>query len=132
MTSQIDAIRTAILEGAPGEDLANLPLPEATRAAVVLAEEKTMFEGIASEDKDFFDHGGVSLTGLLRGIFRTYVKRDRTVGGSTVVNNGICLRLAREGETHPFRVCFPKAAAAHHIGEQEGDDRHGCKSIAAT
>ena len=52
MTSQIDAIRTAILEGAPGEDLANLPLPEATRAAVVLAEEQTMFEGIASEDKD--------------------------------------------------------------------------------
>ena len=52
MTSQIDAIRTAILEGAPGEDLANLPLPEATRAAVVLAEEQAMFEGVASEDKD--------------------------------------------------------------------------------
>jgi crotonyl-CoA reductase len=52
MTSQIDAIRTAILEGAPAEDLANLPLPEATRAAVVLAEEQTMFEGVASEDKD--------------------------------------------------------------------------------
>ena len=52
MTSQIDAIRTAILEGAPAEDLANLPLPEATRAAVVLAEEQSMFEGVASEDKD--------------------------------------------------------------------------------
>ena len=52
MTSQIDAIRTAILEGAPAEDLANLPLPEATRAAVVLAEEQAMFEGVASEDKD--------------------------------------------------------------------------------
>ena len=52
MTSQIDAIRTAILEGAPADDLANLPLPEATRAAVVLAEEQAMFEGVASEDKD--------------------------------------------------------------------------------
>ena len=52
MTSQIDAIRTAILEGAPADDLAALPLPESTRAAVVLAEEQAMFEGIASEDKD--------------------------------------------------------------------------------
>ncbi|MFM7059566.1 MAG: crotonyl-CoA carboxylase/reductase [Actinomycetes bacterium] len=52
MTSQIDAIRTAILEGAPADDLAALPLPESTRAAVVLAEEEAMFEGVASEDKD--------------------------------------------------------------------------------
>ncbi|MGQ3178653.1 MAG: GMC family oxidoreductase N-terminal domain-containing protein, partial [Blastomonas fulva] len=29
------------------------------------------------------------------------VFQGRTVGGSTVVNNGICLRLEREGETHP-------------------------------
>ena len=39
---------------------------------------------IASEDKDFFDHGGVSFTGLFRGIYRTYLRRDRTVGGSTL------------------------------------------------
>ncbi|MBS2021042.1 MAG: PBP1A family penicillin-binding protein [Deltaproteobacteria bacterium] len=39
---------------------------------------------IASEDAGFFDHGGVSYTGLLRGFFRTYLKRDRTVGGSTI------------------------------------------------
>ncbi|MGB7370583.1 GMC family oxidoreductase N-terminal domain-containing protein [Erythrobacter sp.] len=29
------------------------------------------------------------------------VFQGRTVGGSTVINNGICLRLEREGETHP-------------------------------
>lgn len=29
------------------------------------------------------------------------VFQGRTVGGSTVINNGICLRLQREGETHP-------------------------------
>jgi choline dehydrogenase-like flavoprotein len=29
------------------------------------------------------------------------VFQGRTVGGSTVLNNGICLRLEREGETHP-------------------------------
>ena len=52
MTSQIDAIRTAILEGAPAEDIANLPIPESTRAAVILAEEQEMFAGMASEDKD--------------------------------------------------------------------------------
>ena len=33
---------------------------------------------IASEDKDFFDHGGVSFSGLLRGIYKTYVRRNRT------------------------------------------------------
>ncbi|MBA4768115.1 MAG: GMC family oxidoreductase, partial [Porphyrobacter sp.] len=29
------------------------------------------------------------------------VFQGRTVGGSTVINNGICLRLEAEGETHP-------------------------------
>jgi penicillin-binding protein 1A len=39
---------------------------------------------VASEDKDFFEHGGVSLTGMLRGIYSTYVRHNRTVGGSTL------------------------------------------------
>src|SRR5205085_8234376 len=40
---------------------------------------------IASEDKDFFDHPGVSFTGLARALFRTYVLRSRRVeGGSTI------------------------------------------------
>ena len=40
---------------------------------------------VASEDKDFFDHGGVSATGLLRALFRTYVMRSKRVeGGSTL------------------------------------------------
>src|SRR5438105_9311549 len=39
---------------------------------------------IASEDKDFFEHGGVSFTGLMRGIYQTYVRHSRTVGGSTL------------------------------------------------
>jgi penicillin-binding protein 1A len=39
---------------------------------------------VASEDKDFFAHGGVSLTGLLRGIWSTYVRHRRIVGGSTL------------------------------------------------
>ena len=34
---------------------------------------------IASEDKDFFEHGGVSFTGLMRGIYQTYVRHTRTV-----------------------------------------------------
>jgi crotonyl-CoA reductase len=52
MSTEIDAIRTAILEGAPAEDLAALPLPEAFRAAVVRADEQTMFDGMPSEEKD--------------------------------------------------------------------------------
>lgn len=39
---------------------------------------------IASEDKDFFEHGGVSFTGLLRGLYSTYLKHNRIVGGSTL------------------------------------------------
>src|SRR4051812_1384736 len=50
--SEIDAIRTAILEDAPGEAIGALPLPEAVRGALVKAGEVDMFEGIASEDKD--------------------------------------------------------------------------------
>jgi crotonyl-CoA reductase len=48
----IDAIRTAILESAPAEELAALAIPESTRAAYVLADEQDMFEGIDSADKD--------------------------------------------------------------------------------
>ncbi|HZR11406.1 MAG TPA: PBP1A family penicillin-binding protein [Myxococcales bacterium] len=39
---------------------------------------------IASEDKDFFEHGGVSFTGLVRALFQTYILHHRVVGGSTL------------------------------------------------
>lgn len=45
-------ILEAIQSGASGEELANLPLPESTRAAHVLRSEQEMWEGVASEDKD--------------------------------------------------------------------------------
>jgi crotonyl-CoA reductase len=45
-------IRDAILQGAPGEELASLPLPEQYRAAFVRREDTGMFEGIESADKD--------------------------------------------------------------------------------
>jgi crotonyl-CoA reductase len=48
----MDAIRQAILSGAPADDLAALPVPESFRAAYVLREESGMFAGLASEDKD--------------------------------------------------------------------------------
>jgi len=50
--SEIDAIRSAILDGAPGDEIGALALPEAFRAAVVRADEQEMFEGLASEEKD--------------------------------------------------------------------------------
>jgi crotonyl-CoA reductase len=52
VTTQIDAIRDAILAGADGEALAALPLPEAVRGALVKADEQEMFAGIESADKD--------------------------------------------------------------------------------
>ena len=50
--SEIDAIRSAILEGAPGDELGALALPESFRGAVVRADEQEMFAGVASADKD--------------------------------------------------------------------------------
>ncbi|NBV73754.1 MAG: crotonyl-CoA carboxylase/reductase [Actinobacteria bacterium] len=46
------AIRDAVLAGAPGEELAHLPIPESYRASFVRRDEVDMFEGVASEDKD--------------------------------------------------------------------------------
>ena len=48
--AEIGAIRDAILAGAPGDELAALPLPGSYRGAVVRADEQEMFAGVASED----------------------------------------------------------------------------------
>ncbi|HEX4493711.1 MAG TPA: crotonyl-CoA carboxylase/reductase [Acidimicrobiia bacterium] len=50
--SEIDAIRTAILEDAPAAEIGALPIPETVRGALVKAEEQEMFAGMASDDKD--------------------------------------------------------------------------------
>lgn len=42
----------AIESGASGDDIANIPLPESYRAALVKRDEQAMFEGLASEEKD--------------------------------------------------------------------------------
>ena len=40
---------------------------------------------IASEDAGFFEHSGVSYTGLLRGLYQTYIRHNKRVaGGSTL------------------------------------------------
>jgi crotonyl-CoA reductase len=48
----MDEILVAALDGAPGDVLAGLPLPESYRAAYVRREDVTMFDGVASADKD--------------------------------------------------------------------------------
>jgi crotonyl-CoA reductase len=48
----MDAIRAAILEDAPGDEIAALELPESFRGAVVRADEQEMFAGLPSEEKD--------------------------------------------------------------------------------
>jgi crotonyl-CoA reductase len=42
----------AIESGASGDDIANIPIPESYRAALVKRDEQAMFEGMASEEKD--------------------------------------------------------------------------------
>lgn len=48
----MEHIRDAILAGATGDELANLPIPESYRAAFVHRDDVAMFEGVASADKD--------------------------------------------------------------------------------
>jgi crotonyl-CoA reductase len=52
MPTEMDAIRTAILEDAPGDAIGALALPKTFRGAVVRADEQDMFEGMPSEEKD--------------------------------------------------------------------------------
>jgi crotonyl-CoA reductase len=52
VAGNIDAIREAILAGAPGEEIGDLELPETTLAAFVRKDEQEMFEGIDHQDKD--------------------------------------------------------------------------------
>jgi crotonyl-CoA reductase len=52
MGTEIEAIRTAIVERAPGEAIGALPLPPAFRAATVHAADQEMFDGMPSEEKD--------------------------------------------------------------------------------
>jgi crotonyl-CoA reductase len=48
----VKEILEAVLAGAPGDELAALPVPESYRAVTVHADEVAMFEGRASRDKD--------------------------------------------------------------------------------
>jgi crotonyl-CoA reductase len=48
----VHQILQAVLDGAPGAELAAMPVPESTRAAFVRRDEVDMFAGVASEDKD--------------------------------------------------------------------------------
>ena len=52
MPGSIQAIRDAILEGASGEDLAALLMPEAVTAAFIRKDEQDMFEGMDPKEKD--------------------------------------------------------------------------------
>jgi crotonyl-CoA reductase len=51
-TAEMLAIRQAIVDGAPGDAIAALPLPETFRGAVVRADEQEMFAGKSSDEKD--------------------------------------------------------------------------------
>ena len=42
----------AIVQGAPGDEIAAIPLPESYRATVVLESEQQMFEGLSTVEKD--------------------------------------------------------------------------------
>ena len=48
----MEAFRDAILAGAPGEELARIPLPESYRAAFVRKDEAGLFSGLSSREKD--------------------------------------------------------------------------------
>ena len=52
MAGSIDAIRKAIVDGAPGDAIGALALPETMRAAFIRKDEREMFRGMDPTDKD--------------------------------------------------------------------------------
>src|SRR5215510_14086895 len=50
--SEMDAIRDAIVDGAPPETYAGLEVPDSFRGAGVRADEQEMFAGLPSDEKD--------------------------------------------------------------------------------
>src|SRR5947207_1201462 len=52
MSNEMDAIRTAIVQGASADEIAALDLPATFRGALVRADEQEMFGGMPSEEKD--------------------------------------------------------------------------------
>lgn len=48
----IERIRAAILEGISGEEIESIPLPSTVRGAMIHMSDQTMFDGLASADKD--------------------------------------------------------------------------------
>src|SRR5258706_15667434 len=52
MTTEIAAIREAVLRGAPGGEIGALPIPKTVRGALVKADEQEMFAGLESVEKD--------------------------------------------------------------------------------
>ena len=82
---------------------------------------------IASEDAGFFEHGGVSSTGLLRGLFQTYVLHRRVVGGSTLSQQtakAILLGDRAEADLKPELEIL--AALVPHAEEEVFSSSYGC------
>jgi crotonyl-CoA reductase len=52
VAARMDAIREAILNGAPGEEIGALEIPESVTAGFVRKDEQDMFEGMDSAEKD--------------------------------------------------------------------------------
>src|SRR5262249_41118654 len=50
--TEVSAIRDAILNGAPADEIAGFTMPEAVRGALVRADEQEMFDGLESDQKD--------------------------------------------------------------------------------
>ena len=50
--TEIDAIRTAVLEGAPAEEIGALPLPASVRGALVRSQDQDMFGDLPDEERD--------------------------------------------------------------------------------
>src|SRR5262245_8425022 len=50
--TEVAAVRDAILNGAPADEIAGFTMPETVRGALVRADEQEMFDGLESDQKD--------------------------------------------------------------------------------
>jgi membrane peptidoglycan carboxypeptidase len=71
---------------------------------------------VAGEDPRYYDHGGVDLQGTLRAIFKTYVLRGGTQGGSTITQQyvkNVNIQNAIKGLTDQAEIeaAYEKATA---------------------
>ncbi|MEV6964051.1 biosynthetic peptidoglycan transglycosylase, partial [Hamadaea sp. NPDC051192] len=80
--------QTTMIMAVTGKQIAQLGTANRINVPMNLIPEKSRLALIAGEDKDFFDHHGVSYTGIMRAAWKNLTS-DESQGGSTITQQYI-------------------------------------------